>query len=621
MVTKAKTKTRKQKSSATSTAPPTVEQTAGEAPCPIQAAIDRQRAEHEQAEIAELAGLERDLAASIYRDSFADFVARFWSVVTGGEYRQNKITTAIIAALQRVGNGEVSKLILNCPPGCGKSTLLALWSAWRIARDPSWKALTASHAYELAATTSRRVRRLVASPEFQAMFPVKLREDEAQIALWATDEGGHFIAVGRDSGVTGRRVSEIICDDLGAAADRYSKAALDHAWTFFAETLSTRLDNDRAAQIVCGQRIAVDDVSGRLIAMGGWTVISIPAETDDGEPLAPDVLPRDKLDGVRAQIGAAAYACQYLERPSSDDNAIVKRAWWRFHRPRHVPSSSPRPAGCDLEQPAVITPERFDRVVISVDMSFGSLKGDYAVAQVWGAVGGDRYLLEQFRKKCSQLEQQGAIKALAAKYSAYSPRILVERAAGGAGAIEQLTSDGITNIVPVLPGGKGKRERLGLVSPAIEGGHVYLPLGASWLGDFVEELSEATSHDDMMDATAYALANLTGRSDADDLQMRIDGFRRAAGMSGGWHLPGLVDGLGLPVTQQHGLGPIETRGTRPIVTPAEDAMSAARALAETQFVAAQAAAEQQYQSALQSVQQPQGFDPVAAIMSGLGRQR
>lgn len=443
---------------------------------------------------------------ALLRRSFDDFVIWAWPLVTGGTYRPNRITSAIIAALQRVGEGEINRLVINCPPGCGKSTCLVLFHAWRLARDPSWRALTASHEENLASTTSRRVRRLITSAEYQRMFSaVALRDDASSVGLWETTANGHFLAVGTSSGVTGRRVNEVVCDDLAAAADRHSKAALDHAWTFFSETLSNRLDNDRASQIVCGQRIAQGDVPGRLLAMGGWTVVSLPAETDDGELLAPDVLPRAKLDAQRA-LSASTYATQYLQKPASDDDAIVKRSWWRFHRGAHVPAASPRPDGCDLGTLAVETPASFDRLVIACDLTFGSLKGDFAVAQVWGSKGGARFLVEQWRKKATQLEQQEAIKALARRYPL--AKVLVEKAAGGVGAIEQLTAAGVPNIVGVSHGGKNKAERLGLVSPAIEGGHCHLPLGAPWLGDYVEELSGASSHDDAMDATSYALADL-----------------------------------------------------------------------------------------------------------------
>src|SRR5439155_6253761 len=51
-------------------------------------------------------------------------------------------------------------------------------------------------------------------------------------------------------------------------------------------------------------------------------------------------------------------------------------------------------------------------------------------------------------------------------------------------------------------------QRLGAVAPTIESGCCYLPLGAPWLDDFIEEMSGATKHDDQMDTTAYALIDL-----------------------------------------------------------------------------------------------------------------
>jgi predicted phage terminase large subunit-like protein len=448
------------------------------------------------------------LERALLKRDFGSFADWAWTLVTGSPLVRNGATDALVQALQDVADGKVTRLLVAMPPGVGKSTVLACYAAWRLARDPSHRSIHAAHAFELAATESRRVRRLVEGDEYRAMFPaVALREDESTVAHWATTSDGRYIAVGSDGALTGRRAHEAVLDDPLNAIDRFSKSARDTLWAWFCESLSTRLDGDRAPIIVVQQRLDRDDLIGRLLEQPGWTLVELPAEREDGTLLAPTILSRDKLDALRAQIGAAAYACQYLQRPASDDDAIVKRGWWRFHYAKPTPASAPRPAGCDSGSHAVETPIKYDQLVIACDLTFGSLRGDYAVAQVWGAVGGARYLLEQWRKKSSQLEQQAAIKALAQKYP--RAKVLVEKAAGGAGAIEQLTAAGVPNIVAVSPGGKGKAERLGLVSPAIEGGHVYLPLGAPWLADYVEELSGNSKHDDSADATAYALAGLS----------------------------------------------------------------------------------------------------------------
>jgi predicted phage terminase large subunit-like protein len=147
--------------------------------------------------------------------------------------------------------------------------------------------------------------------------------------------------------------------------------------------------------------------------------------------------------------------------------------------------------------------------VIACDLTFGSTKGDYAVAQVWGSDGPGRYLLAQWRKRAGLLESVGAIKALAAAYP--RAKVIVEKAANGAGAIEELAAAGLAGVVAVKPLGS-KAERIGMVSATIEAGNAILPLGASWLADFVEELAGATKHDDAQDCAAYAIHELNAGS-------------------------------------------------------------------------------------------------------------
>lgn len=451
------------------------------------------------------AAAERELERSLLVDSFADFVLRFWHVVTGIVYVPNGATTALIAALQDVADGRVTRLLVAMAPGCGKSTILALYAAWRRARNAGWRSIHASHSFDLAATESRRVRRLVESDEYQAVFPLRLRDDESTAAMWATVQDGRYIAIGVGGGLTGRRCHETIVDDGLNAIDRFSKAARETLWAWFCESLSTRLDGDRAPQIVVMQRLDRDDLIGRLLAAGGWQIVELAAEAPDGTLLAPNVLPREKLDMLKAQIGAAAYSCQYLQRPASDDDATIKRAWWKFHRASHVAETAPRPSGCDLETPAVATPDTFQRVVIACDLTFGAVKGDYACCQAWGAVRAGRYLLAQWRARAGLLESVAAIKAMKRDYP--GAKIIVEKAANGAGAIEELASAGIAGVVAVKPLGS-KASRLGLVSATIEAGNALLPLGAAWLPDFVEELAGATRHDDAQDCAAYAIHEL-----------------------------------------------------------------------------------------------------------------
>lgn len=460
---------------------------------------------------AELGAFARDAKRALLTKSFRDYVVWAWPLITGTPYVANQITETIIATLQQVGDGSLWRVLICCPPGVGKSTLLACYSSWRLARSPGHRAIHAGHSFELARDESLRVRRLIEGDAFAAMFPsVVLRVDQNTAGRWATTQDGRYVAIGTDGGLTGIRAHEAVLDDPLNAIDRFSAAARESLWRWFLESLSTRLDGDRAPVVVVQQRLDPDDLIGKLIEAGGWHLVTIPAETDDGELLAPNVLPRAKLDALKAQ-SASTYSTQYLQKPNDDSTALVKRTWWRFHRPAHVAGNTPRPLGCDTDILAVDTPAHFASVVIACDLTFGGLKAsnDFASIQVWGSLQGGRYLLAHWRKKASQLDQEQAIRNLLGEYPGAT--VIVERAAGGQGAVELLHAAGFANVIGVNTGGKSKDQRFSLVSSTIEAGNAFLPLGANWLGDFVEELAGATKHDDAKDACAYALARLALR--------------------------------------------------------------------------------------------------------------
>lgn len=441
--------------------------------------------------------------------SFRDFTRWAFPLVTGAEYAPNAISERIVDTLQRVADGELTRVLVACPPGCAKSTLLTIYGAWRLARDAGHRTIRGSHAFDIAATESRRLRRLVLGDDFQRVFRLEAREDENTAAMWSTTAGGRYIAVGVGGGLTGRRADEAIVDDALNAPDRFSRAARDACWAWFTEALSTRLDGNAAPMIVVMQRLDRDDLVGRLIAAGGWTLVECPAEVD-GEPQAPNVLPRAKLDAIRATIGAAAYSCQYLERPASDDDAMIKRAWWRFHHGPSTSPATPRPSGCNTEVPAVDTPTTFDRVVIACDLTFGGQKtsNDPACIVVWGRSQGAKFLLDLYWKRSSQLAQLDAIRALKARFP--TARVVIEKAAAGAGLIEILHKEGV-DAIGVPPIGS-KSERLAVVSPAIESGQALLPLGHPRVDEMVEEMAGNSSHDDFRDACALALTDLAGGS-------------------------------------------------------------------------------------------------------------
>lgn len=488
---------------------------------------------------------------SVLLESFRDFAEYFWPVMTGLAYPDNTSTRALTAALQAVADGRIWRLLVAIAPGIGKSTLLALYSAWRLARRSDWRSLHAMAASMDANRESLRVRRLVTHEEYQRLFPhVILAEDESTIAAWATTDLGRYFALGRDGAITSKRVLEAVIDDPMTAADRHSKTERDAVWGWLDESLKSRLDGDRAPIIIVAQRLDRDDVHSRCLQSGEqWCMLEPAAERDGrglelrdhagelvwaddrqpGDLISPQMLSREKLAGLSKSVRTT----QYQQRPDEDTGGgTIPRNAWRFHAPAGANPNAPRPKGCATpeEAPTVDTPEWFSHIVISIDPTFGGTKtsNDFASIQVWGAAAEGRYLLARWKKRAKQRDQRKQLKAF--RMSWPDAKMLIERAAGGDGMIEELEAEGVKNIKGVTVGKMtgGKAARLDNVSPTIEQGFAYLPIGMPDLQDFVDELAGMNIHDDDQDACSQALHELNVKVGRDENRGEADAGQEAS---------------------------------------------------------------------------------------------
>lgn len=473
---------------------------------------------------------ERVLLAELLTRSFRDFAERYWPVLTNLPYPDNPANDALCAAFQAVADGRIWRLLIAIAPGIGKSTMLALYSAWRLARRADWRGLHGMAAAQDANRESARVRRLVTSDDFTWLFPnVALAHDEQTIQAWATTRGGRYYALGRDTTVTSKRVLEVVIDDPMTAADRRSKAARDEVWVWLDESLMSRIDGDRAPIIIVAQRLDRDDIHARCMASGQpWCMLEPAAARDNrglelrdhagelvwrderkpDELIAPQMLSHEKLAGLSRSVRTT----QYQQRPEEDTGGgTIARNAWRFHAPAGSNPNAPRPIGCATpeESPTVVTPNSFDALVISCDPTFGGTKteNDFCSIQVWGrAPIGDAFgcfLLARWKARAKQIAQREQLKTQRARF--HDATILIEKSAGGEGMEEELSAEGVQDVQLESTGGLAKAARLDNVSPTIEQGFAFLPIGMVGLQDFVDELAGMTVHDDDMDACSQAL--------------------------------------------------------------------------------------------------------------------
>ena len=84
--------------------------------------------------------------------------------------KHHRILADMLMAIER---GDKDRVCVNIPPRHGKSQLVSIfYPAWFLGRNPNKKVMMVSHTTDLAVDFGRKVRNLIATPEYKTIFPV-----------------------------------------------------------------------------------------------------------------------------------------------------------------------------------------------------------------------------------------------------------------------------------------------------------------------------------------------------------------------------------------------------------------------------------------------------------------
>lgn len=464
--------------------------------------------------------------------SLRAFVEEFWPVVEPSRALiPNWHIDEICKALEQVTAGDIERAIFNIPPGTLKSLLIGVfWPAWMWARNPRTRVLAGSYGQHLSMRDNLRVRTLIESPEFQRYWSVALDEDQNTKNRMNTVDKGWRIATSVGGVGTGEHPHFIIIDDPHTAQQAMSDAERQMAIDWFDRTISSRGATSGVRIVVVMQRLHEDDLTGHLLAKGGWVHVCFPMRyvrtrpateqdpgytadprdprTQEGELLCPALINEDRVKQLELDLGPYGTAGQLQQKPSPEGGGLFKREWFKFVDV--APKLARRVRGWDTASTeqneqgkgdytaGVRIAEEFDHVLEPIGntgrtrrvlKSTGRFFVEHVVRDKWGPSDVDknmRSIAESDGRTVAQREEKepgGAGKAIIAA------RTRLMR--GYDYSFTQLGQNKVTRAKPFRS--------------QCEGGNVYLVRG-DWNEPYIQELCAFPTgkHDDQVDGSSCA---------------------------------------------------------------------------------------------------------------------
>jgi predicted phage terminase large subunit-like protein len=442
-------------------------------------------------EAATLATQKRNIEKA--QSDFMTFVKRVWPEFIEGSHHKK-----IAEKFNDLSQGKIKRLIINMPPRHTKSEFASfLLPAWMIGRKPNLKIIQTTHTTELAVRFGRKAKTLMDMPEYKEVFTTRLREDSQAAGKWETEQGGEYYAAGVGSAITGRGADLLIIDDPHSEQDALNIDALERAFEWYTSGPRQRLQPGGAIVLVM-TRWNTKDLTGSLLRESGniksdkWEVIEFPAILPSGKPVWPEFWKLDELEGVKASISLQKWNAQWMQNPTSEEGAIIKREWWRKWERDFIPP--------------------LQHVIQSYDTAFMKKESaDYSAITTWGVFynnedsGPQLILLDAVKDRFEFPELR---RVAYQQYQYWQPEtVLVEAKASGLPLTYELRKMGIPVINYTPSKGNDKHTRVNSVAPLFEAGQIWAPVDKEFAQEVIEECAAFPygDHDDLVDSMTQAV--------------------------------------------------------------------------------------------------------------------
>lgn len=234
-----------------------------------------------------------DIATERARRSLRAFVRQAWHVVEPAtpfvaswhidaicdhlQYVRDVVTGRVVR--QKPGSYN---LLINMPPRMMKSlTVSVFFPAWCWIEDSWLRFIYSSYSQNLATEHSVATRLVIESPWYQERWGDRfaLAGDQNLKTRFANDRRGYRIATSVEGMGTGVGGHIVVADDPHNVKQAESEAIREGVLVWWDRTMSTRFnDPKRGARIVVMQRVHERDLSGHVLAQGGYDHLCLPME-------------------------------------------------------------------------------------------------------------------------------------------------------------------------------------------------------------------------------------------------------------------------------------------------------------------------------------------------------
>lgn len=405
-----------------------------------------------------------------------------------------------------------NKLVVWMPPQEGKSTLCSYWHPlWLLSDfDPDLRIINVSYSDEMARRWGADVKLAVEShngDEGTTDLGIRLRADSRAAGRWqvAGHRGGIYCA-GVGGGITGKAADYIVVDDpLKNLEEAQSPAFRDRVMRTWRGVLVPR--HGPNTRVVWIQTLWHESEPIRQILdenPGDWKVIRIPAIADrEDDPLGrpigePMISARGNRDWekIRRTVGPYVFSALYQQSPTPAEGGLFKRLWWRYWTPAntgylHLGGRTRALKDC----------WRFGTVDLAASTRASA---DWTVISAWArTIDGDLVLLDRVRAHIDEHAHFTHARPLIDRWGLDT--LFVERSQHGMTLTREAANGGVS-ITPL----DAETDKLSRALPASAwafGGRVWLPAGAWWLPEWIDEHASFPNgrNDDQVDTFSYAV--------------------------------------------------------------------------------------------------------------------